>query len=70
MGLLDLYVSASQNNTIPFFDTPNDPTSYPSTTNHTSEIRGYFAEPSEPPEKYDQKYGPSNTYLNFIKDYI
>jgi hypothetical protein len=143
MGLLNLYLSASQNNALPFFDNPNDPTVYPSTTtgtptpvanpgasaqqfslsyapaytyltslnvtperlantlnitnldttdpgvdggipykpnedptlyptttNHTSEIRGYFSEPSEPSEKYNQKYSSNNTYLNFIKSYV
>jgi hypothetical protein len=143
MGLLNLYLSASQNNSLPFFNNPNDPTSYPSTTtgtptptanpgasaqqysltyapaytyldslnnspgqltntlnitnldttdpgvdggvpykqnedptiypptaNHSTDIRGYFSEPSEPSKKFNQSFNSTDTYLNFIKSYI
>jgi len=47
-----------------------DPTVYPVDTNHTSPIRGWFAEPSSYSNKFNQNYDPRKTYTDFIKDYI
>lgn len=52
------------------YKTANDPTVYPLDVNNRQEIRGYFAEPSAPPQKFNQTFTPNNTYLNFIKNYI
>lgn len=46
----------------------NDPTIYPTTTTHTSPIRGYFAEPSIPFSKFTQSFSPNSTYLTFIEN--
>ena len=46
----------------------NDPTIYPTTTTHTSPIRGNFPEPSTPPSKFTQTFNPNNTYLTFIEN--
>lgn len=48
----------------------NDPTVYPSDTNHTEPIRGYFATSGTPPSKFNQIFNPNNTYYDFIKTYI
>jgi hypothetical protein len=37
---------------------------------HTSPIKGWFAEPSEPPSNYKQVFTPANTYESFIQPYI
>ena len=47
-----------------------DPTSYPTTTQHQSPTRGYFAAPGKIAEKFEQKYSPNKTYLDSMKDYI
>jgi hypothetical protein len=52
-----------------------DPTIYPVTTTHTSAIRGYFAEPSQPALKYGVSpvnedpgpFSPEKTYSEYIK---
>ena len=46
-----------------------DPTSYPPTVNHTSPIKGWFAEPSSPPSKFTQIYNSNYTYSDFIDYY-
>lgn len=56
-----------------------DPTVYPTTTTHTSAIRGYFSAPSQPAKKFGETeengevkkpFDPQNTYLSYIEDYI
>jgi len=47
----------------------NDPTIYPTNTNHTSPIRGYFAAPSSASLKFEQIFNPKNTYSDFINPY-
>ncbi len=49
-------------------DPLNDPTIYPTSTTHTSPIRGNFAEPSTPPSKFTQSFSPNGTYLTFIEN--
>jgi hypothetical protein len=46
----------------------NDTTTvYPAANvTHTSPIRGWFAEPSEPPSNFIQSFTPTNTYEDFI----
>jgi hypothetical protein len=63
MGLLNLYISASQNNLYPFFNNPNDPTVYPATATGTPNAT---ANPGAPPQPFTASYGPSSTYLNVI----
>lgn len=50
----------------------NDTTTiYPAANvTHTSPIRGWFAEPSQPPSKFDHIYTPTTTYESFIQAYI
>lgn len=50
----------------------NDVTTvYPaSNVTHTSPIKGWFAEPSQPPSNFKQVFTPSNTYESFIQSYI
>jgi hypothetical protein len=36
---------------------------------HTSPIRGWFAEPSQPPSNFNHIYTPTNTYESFIQAY-
>jgi hypothetical protein len=52
------------------YNVSRDPTEYPSTTNHSSPIRGYFATAASGSTKFTQPYSPQRTYLDFIKDYI
>jgi hypothetical protein len=47
-----------------------DPTVYPPTTQAQTPERGYFATPGKAASKFEQKYSPTNTYLDSIKDYI
>jgi hypothetical protein len=47
----------------------NDPTIYPTNTNHTSAIRGYFAVPSSSSLKFEHKFHPKKTYSDFINPY-
>lgn len=44
-----------------------DPTVYPITTQGRTPISGYFAEPGQGATKFDQKFNPNNTYLNYMK---
>lgn len=37
---------------------------------HTSPIRGWFAEPSQPPSNYNHSFTPINTYEDYIQNYI
>ena len=46
-----------------------DPTIYPPTTNHTSPIKGWFAQPSSVSSKFYQYYSENNTYVDFISSY-
>jgi len=48
----------------------NDPTVYPVTAQGSTPTTGYFATPGKSASKYTQKFSPTNTYLDFIKDYI
>jgi hypothetical protein len=52
------------------YKTLKDPTIYPLTSNHTEEVRGYFAQPGSPPTKFFQSYDANSTYFDFIKAYI
>ena len=36
---------------------------------HTSPIRGWFAEPSQPPSNFSHSFTPTNTYESFIQAY-
>lgn len=47
-----------------------DPTVYPITSNKVAPNRGYFATPGSPASKFNQLFLPTNTYLDFINDYI
>ena len=44
-----------------------DPTEYPITTQGRTPISGYFATSGQGATKFDQKFGPTNTYLDYIK---
>lgn len=44
----------------------NDPTVYPSRTYASSPISGYFPTTSKPAVKFNHKFNPKNTYLDFI----
>ena len=44
-----------------------DPTVYPVTTQGRTPISGYFATSGQGATKFDQKFSPSNTYLDYIK---
>tara|TARA_B110000503_G_scaffold18673_1_gene27612 strand:- start:473 stop:2269 length:1797 start_codon:yes stop_codon:yes gene_type:complete len=37
---------------------------------HTSQIRGWFAEPSQPPSRFNHTFTPTNTYESFIQAYV
>ena len=60
---------ARPNGGIPY-QQAKDPTIYPSTTQAQTPERGYFATPGKAASKFEQKYSPKNTYLDFIKNYI
>jgi hypothetical protein len=44
-----------------------DPTVYPPTTQGKTPIEGYYATSGQGATKFDQKFGPTNTYLDYIK---
>jgi hypothetical protein len=44
-----------------------DPTVYPVTTQRKTPISGYNATAGQGATKFDQKFGPTNTYLDYIK---
>jgi hypothetical protein len=46
-----------------------DPTIYPTSTNHTSAVRGYFAAPSSASAKFEQPFNPKKTYSDYITPY-
>jgi hypothetical protein len=59
----------SPNGGIPYKQ-DNDPTVYPVTTLSQTPNSGYFATPGKVASKFEQKYSPKNTYLDFIKNHI
>jgi hypothetical protein len=52
------------------YNQQKDPTVYPITTNGATPVRGYFATAGKPVSKFDQIYSATNTYSDFISDYI
>lgn len=47
-------------------NSPSDPTTYPKTAKGATPIKGNFATPGKPASKFEQKYSPTNTYLDSL----